>query len=383
MMGRAKLKTLKETTLKSFYEVCNLQGLINGVHFKVNHQSSTILFFNGSEILMKDLFYYPSDPNFDELGSLEITGAFIDEVNQIHPLAWQIVKSRIRYKLDEYDLIPKMLGTCNPSKNWVYKDFYKATKDGIISVTKKFIQALVTDNPFISKHYIDNLNDLPKAQRDRLRDGKWESFDELALMNYDSMLNIFTNDFVKDEKAKYYITVDVARKGKDKTVIKVWRGFEVVEMIEYAVNLINELQTSIIALKTKYRIPLTSIIADEDGIGGGLVDNLKILGFINNSKALNNENYQNLKTQCYYKLAEMVNNNEIYISAELSVKQKEMIIEELEQVKASDIDTDGKLKIANKQEVKASINRSPDYSDALMMRMYFVLAQTRTRLTVR
>lgn len=383
LMGRAKLKTLKETTLNTFYEICKMQGIKNGVHFKVNHQSSTIYFFNGSEILMKDLFFYPSDPNFDELGSLEITGGFIDECNQIHPLAWTVVKSRIRYKLDEYDLIPKLLGTCNPAKNWVYKDFYKLNKEGKLEPHKKFIQSLASDNPYISKHYMDNLRDLPKAQRDRLMLGLWESFDELCLMDYESIVNIFSNDFVKNDKGKYYITIDVARKGKDKAVITVWRGFEVIELVEYPISLINELQTSVIALRTKYNIPLTSIIADEDGVGGGLVDGMNINGFINNSTAINKENYANLKTQCYYKLAEMINKNEIYISAELSEKQKESIIEELEQVKASDVDVDGKLKIINKAEVKQAIGRSPDYSDALMMRMWFVLAQSRTRLTVR
>ena len=79
LMGRKKLKTLKETTLNSFLEVCKIQNIKIDKHFKINHQSSTIIFVNGSEILMKDLAYYPSDPNYDELGSLEISGAFIDE----------------------------------------------------------------------------------------------------------------------------------------------------------------------------------------------------------------------------------------------------------------------------------------------------------------
>jgi hypothetical protein len=60
---------------------------------------------NGSEILKKDL-YVPPDPNFDSLGSLEITGA-IDECNQITYKAWQIVKSRIRYKIKSLGITQK------------------------------------------------------------------------------------------------------------------------------------------------------------------------------------------------------------------------------------------------------------------------------------
>ena len=292
LMGRKKLKTLKETTFNSFLQVAKMQGVKIGIHFTVNHQSNTITFQNGSEILMKDLMYYPSDPNFDELGSLEITGAFIDEVNQCVELAWQIVKSRIRYKLDEYNLVPKMLGTCNPSKNWVYKNFYKPSKLNELDKDKTFIQALVTDNPFISKHYIENLQSLPKANKERLLYGNWEvDDDENALISYDNILNLFSNTHVTNEKAQKYITCDVARMGSDKAVIMVWRGLEVIDMLTYDLSKITELQSTIVALKNKYGVPNSNIVADEDGVGGGLVDNLRIKGFINNSKAENGENY--------------------------------------------------------------------------------------------
>jgi phage terminase large subunit len=383
LMGRKKLKTLKETTLNSFLEVAKLQGVLIGVHFNINHQSNTIKFFNGSEILMKDLAYYPADPNFDELGSLEITGAFVDECNQLTELAWQIVKSRIRYKLDEFGLIPKIFGTCNPSKNFVYKEFYKKQKENKIELSKRFIQALVTDNPYISEHYIANLNSLPKASKERLLYGNWETDDDPnSLIQYDNILNLFENTHIVDLKTKRYITCDVARMGSDKAVIMVWQGLEVIEVLTFDVSKITQLTTTITALKNKYGVPNSHIIADEDGVGGGLVDNLKIKGFINNSKALNDEQYQNLKTQCYYKLAEVIERNEMYISAEISTMQREAITEELEQVKSTDSD-EAKLKIVNKAEVKQLIGRSPDYSDALMMRMYFELAPKLSTLSQR
>lgn len=39
-------------------------------------------------------------------------------------------------------------------------------------------------------------------------------------------------------------------------------------------------------LPEKYRIPKWRCIADEDGVGGGVVDNCDIQGFVNNSRAL-------------------------------------------------------------------------------------------------
>jgi phage terminase large subunit len=97
LMGRAKLKALKETTLVTFFDLSSQLGISE--QWEYNAQSGTINWLNGSQIILKDLFLYPSDPNFDSLGSLEITGAFIDEVSQINYKAWQIVQSRIRYKI--------------------------------------------------------------------------------------------------------------------------------------------------------------------------------------------------------------------------------------------------------------------------------------------
>jgi len=58
-----------------------------------------------------------------------------------------------------------------------------------------------------------------------------------------------------------------------------------------------------------------------------------------------------------------------------SEETKQIIIEELEQIKAKDADKDGKRKVISKDEIKANLGRSPDYADTLMMRMWFELNQ--------
>ena len=56
LMGRAVLKTLKETTLNSFFSVCSDWGVKKGDTYKFNAQSNVIEFINGSSILLKDLY---------------------------------------------------------------------------------------------------------------------------------------------------------------------------------------------------------------------------------------------------------------------------------------------------------------------------------------
>ena len=370
LIGRAVLKTLKETTLNSFYDVCRMQGLKSGVHYQFNAQSNIITFQNGSTILLKDLFQYPSDINFDELGSLEISGAFIDECNQITEKAWNIVKSRIRYKLTEFNIIPKMLGTCNPAKGYVYNNFYKPTKDGTISESKAFIQSLIQDNPYISEHYIKSLQSLDKFSKERLLFGNWEYDDnDNALIEYDKIIDMFTNEHIPSGKG--YISADIARFGKDNTLIMVWSGFRVVEIHKLSNKATTEVSAYIKHLAKKHSIPYSQIIADEDGVGGGTVDQVGCKGFVNNSKALTG-NYINLKSECYYKLAELINQAGVWVMSE-DVKIKKELTEELEWVQRHNADKDGKLAVLPKDKVKEHLGRSPDISDALMMRMWFEL----------
>jgi len=368
LMGRSKLDNLKKTTLNTFFEVCGQWNIKSGKHFNFNAGSNIIKFYNGSEIMLKDLFHYPADPNYDSLGSLEITGAFIDEANQITEKAKNIVNSRIRYKLDTYGLIPKLLLTCNPSKNWTYTQYYRPAKEGKIEPHKKFIQSLVDDNPYISRHYKGQLEKLDEISKQRLLFGNWEyNAGEDNLCNYDAIISLFTQKGLEGDK---YITCDVARFGTDKTVIMYWEGLTIKKIKTYGKSSITDVTNEIKRLQQNEGVRLSNIILDEDGVGGGAVDILRCKGFQNNGRPLNKENYQNIKTQCYYKLADMINKGQIGIETN-DITQKNYIIEELEQVRSKDMDKDNKLQIIPKDVTKSILGRSPDYSDAMMMRMYY------------
>ena len=382
VMGRASMKTLKETTFVSFLKMAKMQGLKADLHFHVTSPQqkeypNCILFPNKSVILMKDLQYYPSDPDFDELGSLEITGGFIDEGNQVTAKAKAILGSRMRHNITDYGIVPKLLVTCNPAKNWVYRDFYKPFRDGNLLPHRNFIQSLVTDNPDIDPTYYHNLLKLDKNSKERLLYGNWEYDDDpAALIKFEGITNLFSNTFIQG--GEKYITGDVARFGKDKTVLALWDGWKCTLNIFKGLKT-TEVSTEINRLRNQHNIPLSNIIVDEDGVGGGVVDELNCNGFVNNSVPLPNpnnlsekENYTNLKSQCYFMLAEKINKNEIFVDAG-SDEAKDLLTQDLEQVKQYRMDSDSKRQVLPKDKVKEVLGRSPDYSDALMMRMWFEL----------
>ncbi len=378
VIGRSRLKNLKETTLRSLFEVCSMQGLTANVDFTYNETKSLITIHQTkSEILLKDLFHYPSDPNFDSLGSMEITGAFIDEATEITTTAYNVIQSRMRYNLDKHGLTPKLLMTCNPSKGWIYSEFYKKFKDGTLDDNKQFVQSLVTDNPNISKHYINQLRQLDVLSQKRLLFGDWEySDDDTQLFSIDALNDMFTNEFVSGVGQKY-ISVDVARYGRDQSVVCLWHNWRCEEIQTFGKNSIDEFANIVYQVAKKHNVQRSNIVADSDGVGGGFVDMLKgCKSFVNNSKALDNENFRNLKTQCYYKFAQRVMNGQIFINTN-NGELKNKIIMEFEMVKQHDIDKDNKLSITPKDKIKSLLGRSPDLSDALIMRYYFELSKTK------
>jgi phage terminase large subunit len=380
MIGRASLKTLKETTLQTFFDIAKKQGLVRGRDFDLTssqdkEKPNCLVFPNQSLIYLKDLFSYPADPDFDELGSLEITDAFIDEAPQVSDKAKGIVRSRIRYQLDEYGLIPKLLMCGNPSKNWAYYDFYQPSKTGEIREDRAFIQALPNDNPNLPAAYLESLKGLDKNSRERLLYGNWEYDDDpAALMEYDNILNAFKNRDL--EEGDRYITCDVARFGKDNTVIGYWNGYRV-QLHVFRGLRVTEVADKVRWFMDRYNVGLAHVIADEDGVGGGVVDILGCPGFVNGSSPIGGENYANLKSQCYYKLAERVNKGGVFIDCE-DAEMKGYIIQELENVKQYNMDKDGKKAVLPKEKIKEIINRSPDYADTIMMREYFNLMPSLT-----
>jgi len=116
----------------------------------------------------------------------------------------------------------------------------------------------------------------------------------------------------------------------------------------------------------------------------GLADLLRgCTNFVNNSRPYKFEaekkwfvlrNYANLKAQCYFKLKEMMEKRLIRVYADWVIRDK--LSEELENIFISGIDTDWKVKIEDKKDLKRRINRSPDFADAIMFRMIYLVQET-------
>lgn len=379
-IARKELNDLRKFTIPSIYEVFHDLGLDSTIYLKWHGQDNFFELPNGSKVFLIAAKYLPGDPLYERFGSMQMTRGWIEEAGEFSPLAKANLQASIgRWKNDDYNLVPKLLQTCNPSKNYLYLDYYKPHRDGILESWKRFIQALPQDNKKLPDGYIQNLErTLTKNEKKRLLLGNWEYEDDPnSLMDYDSIISIFSNSHVQPT-GKRYMTVDVARFGNDKTKIRVWDGWIVRYKESLEKKSTKEVAERVKQIQGSHQVPPSNTVIDEDGIGGGVIDHFpkhSVKGFIANSKPINqkpNENYENLKAQCSYLLAEKVKNKQVY-EAEDDPTEQERLIEDLEQIKDKGVNSEGKRGVVSKKEIIGILGRSPDDGDTMVMRGIFDL----------
>ena len=144
-------------------------------------------------------------------------------------------------------------------------------------------------------------------------------------------------------------------------------------------------------------IPYSHIAVDAIGVGAGVASNSRvdgIIGFKSSLSAIKTDvdpvrlpnvsyvknaslvsDYRNLRVQCIYTLADLVNNHKI--ASKMEGNMKDSIIEELSIYKDTSKD-DGKRMATQKEELKELLTRSPDASDTWLMRMYFIIKNNMT-----
>lgn len=367
-IGRDSLKDTRGSVLKTWAKLSKQIGFTEW-----KYSDNVIKFNNGSEIEFLDLSFYPQkDPLFERFGSKEYTSGWIEEAGQVHYMAFEVLKTRVgRWMNDEFNIKKKILCTFNPKKNWVDKTFYRPFAKGEEEKDTKFVYALPADNPHLPADYIETLRNLKdEATKQRLLYGNFDYDDDPAtLITHDAIQNYWNGRHVEQGRERY-LTIDVARKGKDSTVFRVWYGYVCVERVAMSKSLVTEVVQMAKLLQQKHKIQNTKTIADEDGVGGGVVDFLNCKGFVNNSSPIGKENYDNLKSQCSIRMADKIQRGEV---SEYCRDQEviELTSQEMEQVKLKNMDKDGKMAIIPKDEVKSNIGRSPDDWDSIMMREYF------------
>lgn len=402
-LARKELKSLKQTTLATLIgKVHPILGITDN-DYKLNLLDSTIEYTNGSQILLLDLTAKPSDPEMESLGSLELTGAFVDEVGEVNKKPFDILSSRVnRWMNKEYGITGKVVGSCNPSPGFVRQDYYDKYEqlgggrmqkwknghvwvDGVrVDAYHVYIRSTVLDNPFIDDNYIEGLRRLPPQEKKRLLDGDWDYMDEddsLFQMNLLDKMTVYEaptykydedgrriDEFGEVMKFSKYIGVDPSDSGKDSTVVTLVEDSIITEQLEIvspqgkddAIGFYIAGKLIAFAEKHGFTKPIArNITIEGNGIGASLRDALRVYGWNVNVYTATLQT----RNDGFYQF--MVDADEGKIKILNTVIEAGNLVRQLT-AHRYDLDT-GKPRITRKKELRQLLGRSPDHADSAMI----------------
>lgn len=163
------------------------------------------------------------------------------------------------------------------------------------------------------------------------------------------------------EHAQMRFGVDVARFGEDSTSIFPRQGLRAYPPIEMRGARTNEIASRVLLESQAHSSP-TIFVDDTGGYGAGVVDSLIILGAspigVNFSSKPDDPQFFNRRSEMWWRMAQWVKRGG-------SLPKDEVLAEELVSVTYSF--QSGKLRLEEKDQVKARIGHSPDRADALAL----------------
>jgi len=337
--------------------------ILNAPGYKFNNSDLAITTPKGTIISFK------SADTPDNLYGEDVYGVVFDEFTRAKQAAWFALRSTVTFTKAPV----KFIGNYTGQSNWGHKLTNKAKTD-----PQEYAAFRVTAYDAVRAGILDEKEieqarqDLPLSVFTALYLAEGVS-DDSILFPEKVLEDCFTNDFV--QPGQKYISADIALHGSDRFVVIVWSGF-IVEAI-YTIDKCDAKQAEefIKSKANEWSVPQRNIVYDHDGIGAFLAGYLRnAYGFVNGSTPIQSSkdkiNYTHLKAQCFFALSKAMADNRIWIKPQ---QHKESIMLELENIRKDGHDREGKIGVTRKDDVKKVLGFSPDFADALMMRMVFEL----------
>lgn len=394
-LARKELKSLKQTTLATLISKVHPALGISEHDYKLNLLDSTLEYTNGSSILLLDLTAKPSDPEMESLGSLELTGAFVDEVGEVNKKAYDVLASRVnRWLNKEYGITGTVVSSCNPSPGFVRQEYYdkydqlgggrmQKWKSGHVWVDGSrvdaysvYIRSTVLDNPFVDQNYVEGLRRLPPQEKKRLLDGDWDYTDEddslfpMTLIDKMTVYEMPEPEYDRKGEAlfKKHIGIDPSDSGKDDTVMTLVENGVITEQVEIKSPTGKDdvisyyIAGKVIAFAEKHgftKATARNITIEGNGIGAALRDSLKVLGWIVNVYMATLQT----RNDGFYQF--FVDADEGRIKILNTVIEKGVLLRQLT-AHRYDLDT-GKPRVTRKKDLRTVLGRSPDHADSAMI----------------
>ena len=297
--------------------------------------------------------------SINKFNSAEYGAIGIDQAEETTKDDVSVAQGALRRKINGKELPYKELYTANPRQGWLRDEFILEVKPGNV-----FVPALPDDNPHLPANYKQTLIDAFGYRPELLRaylEGDWSVVEGENQVILDAWLQ-------RAMKAPSLfhgklIACDVARFGDDKTEIMVIDGSQIAFEDSMASSRTTEVAGRLAELSRQNED--CPIVADEIGVGGGVIDQLyqwgrNVIAFNGAQKADLEDKYYNRRAEAWWECAKHFSRTELGCSRMSTELRRDLCAPTYEF-------RNGKILIEPKEDIKERLRRSPDKGDCYVM----------------
>lgn len=369
---RQNISTSKRSVIPSYLNMLEFMNLEEGRDFSYNKQDFEIKFRHNQSKIMFVEADVTKDRNGRKIKGINATGNHIDEADELDEMMFTTAMSR-RGRRNENGQPSLSFITMNPNNTYMKTRFYDAWKKGALPKGVAVVEFTIEDS-WQNPEDIEAMKGNSKAWVERYINNNWDfADDDMSLFKY-RYFDAAIRQAVKGNDPRF-IGYDVAREGNDRSVIALWYGRMLVDIIVIKDHK-DQMKTDDQALRliefmTKNEVIADHIAVDGVGVGVGVIDHMHSKGInvktFKSGASPTTTNYDNLRSQVIYEFSQGLEKGTITIYEGCAFRNA-LISEAMMHNHKID---DKKLAVESKEDIKKRTgNLSPDIFDAVVMGLY-------------
>lgn len=356
-IGRKQSVDFTHTTLETF------KRIIPEDSYRIKTQEKEIIFMNRAKV-----FYGGLDDRqrIQKFNSAEFAFIGIDQAEETERVDLEVLRAALRLKINGLQPPYKTLFTANPADCHLKTDFIDNKLEGNI-----YVPALPTDNPHLPETYVNKLKNIFRHNQPMLRayvDGDWFALKAANSLISNEMLYQLKGVTVYLPTVKRIIVCDPSL-GGDECVINFMENGKLMEQK----ILVNERDTlkigaEMIVMGERHRC---DAYASDTTNMKGVMDYVRKLKprarlfYLNFAeKASIPDRFWNKRAEMWWYAMEQIQEKRV------AYPEDEETREQLTAVRFKPVDSNGKILLEPKADVKKRLGRSPDRADAWVMGIY-------------
>ena len=361
-IGRKRSVDFTKTTLETWKKV------IPADNYEIRSMEKEIIIGHKVKVLYGGL---DDQSMINKFNSAEYAFFAIDQAEETERGEVSVLQATPRLKYMNKRPPYKRLYTANPAECWLKEDFISSLKKAHV-----YIPALPSDNPYLPENYIETLEEAfaydPKLL-EAYKEGNWDVLSRDNVVITPAMIEKVRGVTMRLDRIYRVITCDPSEGGDECVLYSLENGDIRATKILPAATAEDPMKVAgeLLVMSNEHKCP--TVVVDGIGVGAGIVARLqemwqksekKAYKIISSQKSNDPVRFANLRAEMWW------NARERFMDGSIPYPEDPVLRKQLTWMTYEIVDSNGKVKLCSKKEIKERYGQSPDRADAFIYGLY-------------